>query len=161
MLSPSQVALFICDVTTVLMELYTLHFSPLLFMKMYLPSSLILRHVRAEMNVHAFMNELDQKDYWYPRKIVKICVQSQCRVALLWYHIFWQSSIQRGWHTQLCIITSLKWIIQISSNFYWWICKIAFCSRNPHWGQTQNGRFQRRWLSCADKQKIITRQNSG
>ena len=20
------------------------------------------------MNVHAFMNELDQKDYWYPRK---------------------------------------------------------------------------------------------
>ena len=35
-------------------------------MKMYLPSSLILRYVRAEMNVHAFMtcmNELDQKDY--------------------------------------------------------------------------------------------------
>ena len=22
----------------------------------------------AEMNVHAFMNELDQKDYWYPRR---------------------------------------------------------------------------------------------
>ena len=36
-------------------------------MKMYLPSSFILRYVRAEMNVHAFMNELDQKDY--PRKI--------------------------------------------------------------------------------------------
>ena len=33
-------------------------------MKMYLPSSLnILRNVRAEMNLHAFMNELDQKDY--------------------------------------------------------------------------------------------------
>ena len=31
-------------------------------MKMYLPSSFIL-YVRAEMNVHAFMNELDQKDY--------------------------------------------------------------------------------------------------
>ena len=28
-----------------------------------LPSSFILRYVRAEMNVHAFMNELDQKDY--------------------------------------------------------------------------------------------------
>ena len=28
--------------------------------------------------------------------------------------------------TQLCIITSLKWIIQICSNFYCWICKIAF-----------------------------------
>ena len=32
-------------------------------MKMYLPSSFILRYVRTEMNVHAFMNELDQKDY--------------------------------------------------------------------------------------------------
>ena len=32
-------------------------------MKMYLPSYFILRYVRAEMNVHAFMNELDQKDY--------------------------------------------------------------------------------------------------
>ena len=30
---------------------------------MYLPSSFIFRHVRAEMNMHAFMNELDQKDY--------------------------------------------------------------------------------------------------
>ena len=38
-------------------------------MKMYLPSSFMLRYVRAEMNVHAFMNELDQKDYWYARKI--------------------------------------------------------------------------------------------
>ena len=37
-------------------------------MKMYLPSSFILGYVRAEMNVHAFMNELDQKDYWYPQK---------------------------------------------------------------------------------------------
>ena len=37
-----------------------------LFMKMYLPSSFILILyilVGAEMNVHAFMNELDQKDY--------------------------------------------------------------------------------------------------
>ena len=34
----------------------------------------ILRYVRAEMNVHAFMNELDQKDYWYPtsKKILKL-----------------------------------------------------------------------------------------
>ena len=45
-----------------LLELYT-HFYKLLFMKMYLPSSVILRYVRAEMNVHTFMNELDQKDY--------------------------------------------------------------------------------------------------
>ena len=32
-------------------------------MKMHLSSSFILRYVRAEMNVLAFMNELDQKDY--------------------------------------------------------------------------------------------------
>ena len=32
-------------------------------MKMHLPSSFILRYVRAEMYVHAFMYELDQKDY--------------------------------------------------------------------------------------------------
>ena len=46
-----------------LMELYTNFYIILLFMKTYLPSSFILRYVRAEMNVHAFMNELDQKDY--------------------------------------------------------------------------------------------------
>ena len=42
-----------------LMELLYTNF----YMKMYLPSSFILRYVRAEMNVHVFMNELDQKDY--------------------------------------------------------------------------------------------------
>ena len=46
-----------------LMELYTKFYKISLFMKMYLPSSLLLRFVRVEMNVHAFMNELDQKDY--------------------------------------------------------------------------------------------------
>ena len=46
-----------------LMELYTKFKKKLLFMKMYLPSSFILKYVRAEMNVHAFVNELDQKDY--------------------------------------------------------------------------------------------------
>ena len=46
-----------------LMELYTNVYKILFFMKMYLPSTFILRYVRAEMNVHAFMNELDQKDY--------------------------------------------------------------------------------------------------
>ena len=46
-----------------LMELYTIFYKILLFMKMYLPSSFILRYVSAEINVHAFMNELDQKDY--------------------------------------------------------------------------------------------------
>ena len=52
---------------------------------------------------------------------------------------FHPACIQRGQHTQLCIITSLKWIIQICSNFYCWVCKIAFYSPNPHdivvWGK--------------------------
>ena len=47
-----------------LMELYTNFYKLLLFMKMYLSSSFILKYFRAEMNVHAFMNALDQKDYW-------------------------------------------------------------------------------------------------
>ena len=46
-----------------LMELYTNSYKILLFLNIYLPSSFILRYVRAEMNVHAFMNKLDQKDY--------------------------------------------------------------------------------------------------
>ena len=116
-----------------LMELYTNFFKILLFLKMYLPSSFILRYVRAEMIVYVFMIELDQEDYWYPRKTKNcenLCIKSM--EILLWYHIFWQSSIQRGRHTQLCIITSLKLIIQICSNFYCWVCKIAFYSPNPH-----------------------------
>ena len=119
-----------------LMELYTNFYKILLFMKTYLPSSLILRYVRAEMNVHAYewtwSKGLLSIDIQEKLNIVKIYIQSQWRVVLLWYHIFWQSSIQRGRHTQLCIITSLKWIIQICSNFYWWVRKIAFCSPKPH-----------------------------
>ena len=50
-------------------------------MKMHLPSSFI----RAEMNVHAFMNKLDQKELISKKilKMVKIYVQSQWRVVLL------------------------------------------------------------------------------
>ena len=85
------------------------------------------------MCMHLWMNlikiTIDIQEKW---KIVKIYVQSQWRVVLLWYHIFWQSSIQRGRHTQLCIITSLKWIIKICSHFYCWVYKIAFYSPKPH-----------------------------
>ena len=84
-------------------------------MKIHLPSTFILRYVRNMMIVHAFMIELDQLDYWYPRKNVNIYVQSQGRVVLLWYHIFWQSSVQRGRLTKLRIVSSLKWIIQIQN----------------------------------------------
>ena len=46
-----------------LMELFTIFYKILLFLKMCLSSSFTRRYVRAEMNVHVFMNELDQKDY--------------------------------------------------------------------------------------------------
>ena len=117
-----------------LMELYTNFYKILLFMKMYHPSSFILRYVRAGMNVHAVRMNLIKRtiDIQETLKLVKIYVQSKWRVVLLWYHTFWQSFIQRGQHTQLCIITSLKWIIQICSNFYYWVCKFAFYSPNPH-----------------------------
>ena len=49
------------------MELYTNFTNLLLFMKIHLPSTFILRNVRAKMIVHAFMIELDQLGYWYPR----------------------------------------------------------------------------------------------
>ena len=45
-----------------LMELYTNFTKFLFFMKMYLPSTFILRYVRAKMIVHAFLIELDQLD---------------------------------------------------------------------------------------------------
>ena len=84
------------------------------------------------MCMHLWINLIKRTIDIQENKIVEIYVQSQWRVVLLWYHIFWQSSIQRGRHTQLCIIISLKWIIQICSNFYCWVCKIAFYSPNPH-----------------------------
>ena len=46
-----------------LMELHTDFYKISLFMKMHLPCSFILRYVRSEMNMHAFMIELGQKDY--------------------------------------------------------------------------------------------------
>ena len=85
------------------------------------------------MCMHLWMNLIKRTiDIQEKGTNVKIYVQSQRRVVLLWYHIFWQSSIQRGRHTQVCIIISLKWIIQICSNVYCWVCKIAFYSPNPH-----------------------------
>ena len=35
---------------------------------MHLPSTFILRYIRAKMIVHAFLIELGQLDFWYPRQ---------------------------------------------------------------------------------------------
>ena len=55
------------------MELYTHFMKFSLFMKMHLPCTFILRYVWAKMFVHAFMIELDQLDYCYPRKKKNYC----------------------------------------------------------------------------------------
>ena len=63
----------ICNVTTVQLPIIgTVHNfqKNLLFIKyIHLPSTFILRYVRAKMIVHAFLIEHDEKYYCYPRKI--------------------------------------------------------------------------------------------
>ena len=128
-----------------LMQLYTNFYNILLFMKTYLPSSIMLG--LRWMCMHLWMKLIKRTiDIQDKLKLMKIYVQSQWRVVLLWYHMFWQSSTQRGRHTQLCIITSLKWIIQICSNFYCWVCTIAFYSPNPWllFGETS----PLTWINC-------------
>ena len=110
----------ICDVTTEQLSngttcMYTcIHKFHKTFHENVSSPIFILRYVRPMMIVHAFMIELHRPDYWYPRKIktCEIYVQSQKRVVLSWYHRFWQSSIQTGQHTKLCIISSLERIAQ-------------------------------------------------
>ena len=55
----------ICDVTTEQLPNGTVRkfHNIFLFMKMYLPPTFVLRYVRPEMIVLAFMIELDQPDY--------------------------------------------------------------------------------------------------
>ena len=128
----------ICHVTTVQLSNGTVHkfFTKFLFswkcifpLLLYFIGMLGLRW----MCMHLWMNLINRTiDIQEQLKIVKIYVQSQWTVVLLWYHILWQSSIHRGRHTQLCKITSLNPIIQICSNFYCWVCKFAFYSHNPH-----------------------------
>ena len=87
-----------------LMELYTNFYKFLFFMKKYLPSSFILRYVRAEMNVRAFMHELDQKDYYYPSKIKNfenLCTKSMESCPLMISHILAEFHPERATYTIL------------------------------------------------------------
>ena len=118
-----------------LMELYTIFFFFFYFSwKCIFPLLLYLGMLGLRwMCMHLWMNLIKRTiNIQEILKLVKIYVQSQWRVVLLWYHTFWQSFIQRGRHTQLCIITSLKWNMQFCSNFDCSVCKIAFYSPNPH-----------------------------
>ena len=72
-------------------------------MKMYLSSSFIL-YVRAEMNVHAFMNERDQKNYRSPRKIINcenLCTNSLESCPLVISHILAEFQPERATYTTL------------------------------------------------------------
>ena len=110
----------------------------LLFMKMYLPSSFLLRYVIGLrwMCKHLWMNLIKRTIDIQEKKLVKIyihvCTQSMgspsCDI-----HIFWQSYmyIQRRRHTQLCI----NGLSKSAQTFTVGVCKIAFYSPNPHcWG---------------------------
>ena len=106
-MSPSQVALFqYRDVITVQLSNGAVHkfVQNFTFMKMHLPSSFILRYVRSEMIVHVFMIELDQKDYWYPRKfeIVKnLCAKSMESCPRVISHILAEFNPERATYATL------------------------------------------------------------
>ena len=86
-----------------LMELY-FSWKCIFLLILYLYFILIFRYVRAEMNVHAFMNELDQKDYWYPRKIENfenLCTKSMESCPLVISHILAEFHPERAAYTTL------------------------------------------------------------
>ena len=86
------------------MELYTNFTKCLLFMKMYLHSTFILRYVRAKMIVHAFMIELGQLDYRYPRKLKNceiLCTKSMESCYLVISHILAEFCLERATYNTL------------------------------------------------------------
>ena len=88
---------------------------------------------RATMIVHAFMIELDQLHYWYPRKIKKLRnFMYKVNGELFSCDITDSGRVpSREGDIQNCIISS-KRIIHICSNFYCWVSKIAFYSPDRH-----------------------------
>ena len=108
-----------------IMELYT-NFTAFFFTWKYFFALLFyLRYVRAKIIVHAFMIELDQPGYWYPRRRKNLwkstCTMSTRRVVLLfycgWYHRFWQSFVQRGWHTNFAWLILLNGLSKFAQKF--------------------------------------------
>ena len=102
-----------------LMELYAFFFFTKCYFswKCIFPLLFILRYVRVEMNVHAFMNEFDQNYYWYIQeklKIVKIytCTKSMESCPLVISHILAEFYPERTTYTTLHnkkkLIISLK-----------------------------------------------------
>ena len=87
------------------MDLYTNFYKMLLFMKMYFSSSFMLRYVRAEMNVHAFINELMIKRSLLISKKKKycenLCAKSMESYSLVISHILAELHSERATYTTL------------------------------------------------------------
>ena len=104
-------------------------------MKIYLPSTFIITYARAKMIVHAFMIVLDQLDYNYiPRKEKENVgyIQDQWRDVLLWKNRFWQSSVQRGWHTKLCMTRLLNGLSKFAQSSVGFLNLLSTHAPKPH-----------------------------
>ena len=107
-MSLSQMALFQylwCHNSTTVYWNCTQHFTKFHFSwKCIFPLLLYRRYVRAEMNVHAFMNEPDQKDYWYSRKFEiceNLCTKSMESCPLVISHVLVEFHPERATYTTL------------------------------------------------------------
>ena len=82
------------------------------------------------MNVHAFMIELDQKDYWYPRKInncENLCTKSMESNPLVISHILAE------FHPERATITSLiNGLSKSAQTFTDGFLKLLSTHPNPH-----------------------------
>ena len=111
---PSQVTL--CDVITAQSLsngiVHNFH-KILLFMKISLLSTFILRYVRAKMIVHAFMIELDQPDY---------CFENLCTKSM--------ESCSNNFYV-CCVLLKLKWLVANSaSDDILYTCKVSYRTSN-------------------------------
>ena len=83
----------------------------LLFMKMHLPPTCILKYVRSEMIVHASIIKLDQLDYLYPRKIQNfenLCIKSMESCSLVISQILAELRPERAAYKTLHYLNLLK-----------------------------------------------------
>ena len=127
---PSQVrwhSATICDITTVyLMELaYTNVKKKILFMKIHLPSTFRLMLECIYDWTWSTGLLISKKNYKFWNFMYRVNGQ-------LFLNAITDSgsSILRGRHTKLCIISSLKWIIQICFKFYCWVLNFTVGFQN-------------------------------
>ena len=110
----------ICDVTTVQLSNGTVHnFHKVLLFTVHGNASSLFFYTYVcyiglrWLCMHLWLNFINRTiDIQEKTKLWK-SVQSQWRVALVWYHRLWHNSVQGGRHTKLCMISSLKWSVQI------------------------------------------------